>query len=168
MFMKTHTRPRQCCQFSFVTARQTPLGWAQPFMLEEQLVLCPVAAVSAYLTVRRQVPGPLYIYEDGIPLSRPRLVRNALSVTGASLSQYSGHSFRIGAATTAAEAGFSDSLIKTLGRWRSSALQRYIRTSRRLALASGPIAGGECHWKWTLLYLSLLPITMKNPPKHTV
>ena len=95
-------------------------------------VLCPVAAVLAYLAVRRQVPGPLYIYEDGIPLSRPRLVqelRNALSVTGASSSQYSGYSFRFGAATTAAEAGFSDSLIKTLGRWRSSAFQRYIRTS---------------------------------------
>ena len=62
-------------------------------------VLCPVAAVLAYLAVRSPVPGPLFINEDGIPLSRTRLVqelRNALLVTGASLSQYSGHSFRIG------------------------------------------------------------------------
>ena len=53
------------------------------------------------------------------------------------MSKYSGHSFRIGAATTAASVGVEDSLIKTLGRWESSAYLLYVRVPRdRLALVS--------------------------------
>ena len=44
---------------------------------------------------------------------------------------YSGHSFRSGAATTAATQGISDTTIKMLGRWKSSAYQVYIKTPRK-------------------------------------
>ena len=51
--------------------------------------------------------------------------RTALTQAGYRAKDYAGHSFRIGAATTAAQRGIQDSLIKTLGRWESST--RYIR-----------------------------------------
>ena len=35
------------------------------------------------------------------------------------VKDYAGHSFRIGAATTAAVAGLEDSAIQTLGKWRA-------------------------------------------------
>ena len=48
-------------------------------------------------------------------------VRDALGRAGVECCQYCGHSFRIGAATTAAARGIEDSLIKTLGKWKSLA-----------------------------------------------
>ena len=50
-----------------------------------------------------------------------------LSHAGYDCSQYKCHSFRIGAATTAATRGFTDAQIQTMGRWRSAAFRRYIR-----------------------------------------
>lgn len=92
--------------------------------------LCPVAAVLAYLAVRRSSPGPLFIFQDGSPLmqtSLVRLLRSTLTLAGLDCANYSGHSFRIGAATTAAAAGLCDSTIQTLGRWASDSFRRYIR-----------------------------------------
>lgn len=93
---------------------------------------CPVAAVLKYLSVRSSSPGPLFLFEDGTPLSRSALVvrlRSALTQAGINANQYSGHSFRIGAATAAAQAGYSDSFIQSLGRWKSAAFIAYIRAS---------------------------------------
>ena len=44
-------------------------------------------------------------------------------------NQFNTHSFRIGAATSAKQAGMADVDIKMLGRWKSEAYQRYIRMS---------------------------------------
>lgn len=40
---------------------------------------------------------------------------------------YKGHSFRIGAATSAKSKGISDEQIQLLGRWKSNAYRKYIR-----------------------------------------
>lgn len=102
--------------------------------------LCPVAAVSAYLAVRGRESGPFFRFGSGTAITREALVgqlRSALARFGMETSRFSGHSFRIGAATTAATVGLEDSLIKTLGRWRSSAYQLYVRLPReRLASVS--------------------------------
>lgn len=105
---------------------------------------CPVAAIAAYLAVRGRSTGPFFRWKSGSPLSRETFVkhvRKALSASGMNVSGYSGHSFRIGAATAAAAAGLEDSMIKTLGRWRSSAYQTYVRIPReRLATVAKQLA----------------------------
>lgn len=102
--------------------------------------LCPVSALLAYMVLRGNKPGPFFTFLDGKPLSRPRFVaeiRRALAAAGVDPKPYSGHSFRIGAATIAAGQGVEDATIKMLGRWKSSAYQLYIKTPReQLALIS--------------------------------
>lgn len=92
--------------------------------------LCPITAIISYLKLRGPSTGPLFINMDGSPLTRHTLSSTIQSILQAAgiPGQFSGHSFRIGAATTAAGRGVQDHLIKTLGRWSSDAYQRYIRT----------------------------------------
>ena len=92
--------------------------------------LCPVAATLSWMVKRGNAGGPLFHYADGAPLTQQRFVvevRKALLSIGEDPQRYGGHSFRIGAATIAAEQGVGDATIKLLGRWRSSAYQRYIK-----------------------------------------
>ena len=53
-------------------------------------------------------------------------VREVLEEAGLDPRKYAGHSFRIGAMTTAAARGVEDSVIKTLGQWQSSAYLLYV------------------------------------------
>ena len=92
--------------------------------------LCPVSALLSYLVVRGLAPGPLFTWDNGKFLTRAHFVeevKKVLQLVGADASDFNGHSFRIGAASTAAANGMEDSLIKTLGRWESDAYQRYIK-----------------------------------------
>ena len=106
--------------------------------------LCPVAAVLTYLSIRPSTPGPLFIFHDSTPLSRTQLIshlQHALSQVGANPTNFLEHSFQIGAASTTAAAGFSDSFIQKLGRWQSTAFTAYIRTPiDNLAPASGVLS----------------------------
>lgn len=96
--------------------------------------ICPVRSLLRYLHVRGGDPGPLFRHTNGLPLTRATLttwLRTAVSRAGIE-GNFSGHSFRIGAATSAAAAGIPDHLIKTLGRWLSSAYQLYIQTPHHI------------------------------------
>lgn len=94
------------------------------FVGQSSTAVCPVQALLQYIGIRPATPGPLFVLSTGLPLTRAYLVSNlqaALRQAGLDDTVYNGHSFRIGAATTAAQRGLEDSLIQTLGRWRSDA-----------------------------------------------
>ncbi len=85
--------------------------------------LCPVAALMSYVNMRGSSPGPLFRFSDGSPLSRSKLfhsLQKLLSIAGWQ-GRYTLHSFRVGAATTAASLGFPAHVIQALGRWSSGA-----------------------------------------------
>ena len=76
--------------------------------------------------------GPLFQWKDGRYLTRDKFVvkvRAALAAASLDPSKYAGYSFRNRAAMTAARCGIQDALIKTLGRWVSTAYVRYIQMS---------------------------------------
>ncbi len=93
--------------------------------------VCAVQAVQRYLLISPYQEGPFFRYKTGSPLSRTSFtqdIRALLSKSGLSSSEFAGHSFRIGAATSAAAAQMPSWLIKTLGRWTSDCYERYVRT----------------------------------------
>ena len=94
--------------------------------------VCPVKALIRYLDRRGGRPGPLFILPTNQSLTRTTF-RGALNAIFQQLKMhphnFNTHSFRIGAATSAKQAGISDSHIKALGRWRSNAYLKYIRLS---------------------------------------
>ena len=87
---------------------------------------------------------PFFEYKNGKALLRAHLtsvVQRLLERDGYPYAAaFKGHSFRSGAATTAAEAGVPDWLIRTMGRWASDAHLTYIKTLQTalLNVASTP------------------------------
>ena len=96
---------------------------------------CPFAALYKYgkhIFTTTPWSTPLFHFRNGRPLTRQSCchhLRAALYSAGYNPMAYNTHSFRIGAATTAAAAGMSSKTIMRHGRWRSSAYKRYIHTT---------------------------------------
>jgi len=84
----------------------------------------------SYLASRGDAPGPLFLFTNGRPLTRTNLTDWLRQIMASAQipSNFSSHSFRIGAATVAAHNGVLDHLIQTIDRWSSNAYQLYIRT----------------------------------------
>ena len=106
--------------------------------------LCPVSALLGYIAFRGDQPGPFFLSSTRVPFLKQEFIthfRAVLGALGLPSEDYAGHSFHIGAATSAALAGVEDSLIQILGRWQSAAFLRYIRTPhQRLAAISQTLA----------------------------
>ena len=99
--------------------------------------LCPVATIIRYIELRGNYPGPFFLDSSRNTIPKPWFIsriRSTLTAIGLPEHLYAGHSFRIGAATTASLAGVEDSTVQSLGRWNSAAFLQYIRTPKeRLA-----------------------------------
>ena len=83
--------------------------------------------------IRSTVLGPFFLTEEGKAITKSRFVsviRSRLEAAGFPQNQCTGHSFRIGAATAAAQAGIANSAIQMLGRWQSAAFLQYIRSPK--------------------------------------
>lgn len=92
---------------------------------------CPLRAFKLYsaLITNKLPSSPVFSAGQFSPLSRTKLntvLRNLLQQAGVNQSCYASHSFRIGAATTAAAAGLPSWLIQKLGRWTSNTYASYI------------------------------------------
>ena len=90
---------------------------------------CPVTALSLLFTryPTKSPSDPLFSrtfgpFNQSWVLHRPHTL---LLAAGIDPSHYSGHSFRRGAANTAATLGIPKDAIMELGRWKSDAINRY-------------------------------------------
>ena len=92
--------------------------------------ICPVLSLSKYLNVRPKSLTPiLFCHQDSSPLTRYQfssVLKKALSHL-AIQGRFTSHSFRIGAASTAARNGVPHDQIMQWGRWSSHAYMSYIR-----------------------------------------
>ena len=115
--------------------------------------LCAVRAVMNYLALRGDAPGPLFLLQNGQPLSHNiltdwlRQIMASARVPG----NFSSHSFHIGATTVAARNGVPDHLIQSMGRWSSNAYQLHLRRPAE-ALAALSIKLAWCNACLTYLH----------------
>ena len=104
--------------------------------------LCPYTKLQTYLSRRNErflcrlnSTEPLFLTENGTPLTRSVFmlhVKRIISRLGLDSANFTGHSFRVGASTSASSARLEDHLIRTLGRWSSDCYRTYIRTPNRV------------------------------------
>ena len=91
--------------------------------------ICPVSAITSYLWSRGDKEGPLFVDGEFSPLSKSKLtskLKSSLMKCGIG-GNYTLHSFRVGAASTAAALGFPEYLLNALGRWSNDAYKVYIK-----------------------------------------
>ena len=94
---------------------------------ENNTELCPVNALKEYITHHPSKQGPLFAFQSKKFLTRRFLCKTLQQHLPENEKNFSSHSFRIGAATTAAAAGFPRWLIQSLGRWTSDCYRQYLR-----------------------------------------
>lgn len=121
-------------------------------LFETKRCICPYSVCCRYFSQRvklnSQPESPLFLEHSGTVVTRNKflsLLKFHMDILGYDSSLYSGHSFRIGAATTSGAVRIEDHLIKVLGRWSSDTYCRYIRISNNaLQNAQSKLAGYKC------------------------
>ena len=118
-----------------IKASKTDVFWrgVTTYLGVTEVDICSVVAILSYMihcsVMARGKQFPFFCFRNGQALTWDCYVwglRMAISAGGIDASAYTGHSFQIGAATTAVACWLLESLIKTVGRWQSSAHMLYI------------------------------------------
>ena len=92
--------------------------------------ICPVMLLARYLELSPGSTGSLFVHLDGSEVTRYQfqsVLKKAADFLGWPTKGFSSHSFRIGAATTAAANGMQAEKLMEKGRWKSNAYRSYIR-----------------------------------------
>ena len=92
--------------------------------------LCHVKALKAYIALRGQRQGPLFVFQHGDPITCHffnEQLNMLIMMSGLPRGKYSSHSLCIGGATTAIMYGASEAQLKIMVRWKSDAFKKYIR-----------------------------------------
>ena len=122
-----------------IKSKCDPYGKGVNVKIFENCTLFPVKNMSDYVLLRRQTgakcSSPLFLETKfiDVPLSRSSFIfylKELLTKLNYDETLYSGHSFRTGAATSAADV--EDHIIQALGRWNSNCYFRYIRTDQNI------------------------------------
>ena len=95
--------------------------------------VCPVRCMRSYLNMRSKTDGALFIHFGGNKLTRYQfhaVLKKCVARLGWLLGNFASHSFRIGAATTAAMNGVPLNVIMGKGRWKTVVAKRYIRVDK--------------------------------------
>lgn len=93
--------------------------------------LCPVEALIDYVRKRGRYAGSLFLDQQRQPVTRNLFctrLKSCVRFCGLDPNLYKSHSFRVGACTLASEQNIPNETIRLLGRWKSDAFKRYIRT----------------------------------------
>ena len=93
--------------------------------MDKSNVICPVSALLYYLKLAGHSSGPLFQFQEGIPITAyyfNQHLKLLLQAVVLSSDYYKGHRFRIGAATSAVTRGVPLSVMQHIGRWKYNAL----------------------------------------------
>ncbi|XP_041461741.1 uncharacterized protein LOC121413047 [Lytechinus variegatus] len=99
----------------------------------------PLSEKDIIIQGMARVHSAFYRQFDSSPLTRHKfgqVLKRAITFCGLPVAHFSSHSFRIGAATSAAMAGVPDVCIQNMGRWASNTHRLYIRRLLPLNLSN--------------------------------
>ena len=102
---------------------------------DKERIFCPVAHTKAFIQMRggwRSRDEQLFVFSDGSPLKATHVrstLRNCIKNIGLEENLYDTHSFRIGRASDLFKIEkASIDQIKSLGRWKSNAVYKYLKS----------------------------------------